>query len=194
LPELVDAIDNAVKKLEDLGAIIEEVQLPSFDLFSASGYMVMRAEAFALHQENLRNRPRDYGRFAYQRIMSGLGVLGSDYVQAMRVRRELVRTVNLQVLDKYQAIVTASAFGPAPRLDSFGPDVSTLGGTPSIMFNVTGNPTLCIPIGFASNGLPLGMQIAGRPFDEGTLFRIGVKFEAETRDVSRRPMLARSPP
>jgi len=187
--ELVESIDTAVAKLERLGAIVEEVQFPSFDLFSASGRTILGAEGFAVHEENLRKRPQDFGRFTYQRLMPGLGVSGSDYVQAMRLRRELALIVNRQILTKYDAIVTVSATGPAPLFDGYRKNTPTLGGTQSIMFNVTGNPTLSIPTGFAENGLPLGMQIAGRAFDEPTLFRIGAAFEAATRATPKRPAL-----
>jgi aspartyl-tRNA(Asn)/glutamyl-tRNA(Gln) amidotransferase subunit A len=187
--ELVASIDGAVAALERLGAAVEEVQFPSFDLFSASGRIIMGAEAFAIHEADLRERPEKFGRFAYQRIMPGLGVSGADYLQAMRLRRELASIVNREVLGSFDAIVTASALAPAPLFEGYGGKVRSLSATQSIMFNVTGNPTLSLPTGFTKDGLPLGMQIAGRPFDEPTLFRIGAAFEAATRSAPPRPIL-----
>jgi aspartyl-tRNA(Asn)/glutamyl-tRNA(Gln) amidotransferase subunit A len=104
----------------------------------------------------------------------------------MRLRRELSLVVNTQILDRFDAIITASGTGPAPRMDSMGEDSPSLGGTQSIMFNVTGNPVLSLPTGFV-DGLPIGLQIAGRAFDEAMLFRIGAAFEAATRAPPRRP-------
>jgi aspartyl-tRNA(Asn)/glutamyl-tRNA(Gln) amidotransferase subunit A len=187
--EVVDSIDAAVRTLKELGAIVEEIKLPPFDIFNACGRSIMGAEAVAIHETDLRTRPEKFGRGSYTRIMSGIAVSGSDYVQAMRLRRELALVVNEEVLGRHDAIVTASALAPASRFADLGPDATSSGGSQSIVFNVTGNPTLSVPTGFARNGLPVGMQIAGRAFDEATLFRIGAAYEAVARPTPKRPSL-----
>jgi aspartyl-tRNA(Asn)/glutamyl-tRNA(Gln) amidotransferase subunit A len=187
-PQVLASIDAAVATLRGLGASVEEVAFPSFDLFSASGRTILAAESLAVHEHDLRTRPQMFARFAWQRLIGGVGVTGADYVQAMRLRRELALAVNRQIFDRFDALITASTLAPATRMDAMGGDSPSLGGSHSMMFNVTGNPALCLPTGFA-DGLPIGLQIAGRAFDEPTLFRIGAAYEAATRAKPRRPML-----
>ncbi len=104
-------------------------------------------------------------------------------------RRELSGFVNRDILATYDAIITATALSPAQRFDSFGKDATRWAGSRTIAFNVTGNPALAIPTGFSPGGLPLGMQIVGRAFDEPSVFRIGAAYEAATKWNEARPAL-----
>ena len=78
---------------------------------------------------------------------------------------------------------------PAPRLDEFPPDRPPKMTLQTMPFNVTGNPALALPMGFSKSGLPLGLQIVGRAFDEPTVLRIGAAFEASTGLIAKRPPL-----
>ena len=187
--EVVQSMDASANRLATLGADVEEVTLPSFDLFNACGQVIMQSEAYAIHEENLRVRPLDYGRYTYQRIALGALLSAADLTQALRLRRELVTSFNSGVLHGRDAIITAAALTPAPRFDEFPPDISLKVSTHSMAFNVTGNPVLAIPTGFSHNGLPIGMQIVGHPFDESTVLRIGSAFEAATGLIGKRPAL-----
>jgi aspartyl-tRNA(Asn)/glutamyl-tRNA(Gln) amidotransferase subunit A len=191
-PEVLSAIDSAAQTLLQLGAVVDEVTLPDFALFNACGRVIMAAEAYAIHEQDIRERPLDYGRYTYQRIISGATLSAADLIQAFRLRRELSMIVNGQILKEYDAILCASSLSPAARLDDFPldwPPPKLVTATQTIPFNVTGNPALGIPIGFSENGLPLGMQIIGRAFDETTLFQIGSAYEAKVRLVNKRPSL-----
>ena len=188
-PQVVDAMDAAVAELRRLGAVVDEITLPDYDLFVACGRVILTAEAFAVHEHDLKTRPLDYGRFGYQRMMPGATLTAVDLVQAFRVRRELTQTVNGKVLADYDAIVTANALTPAARFDEFPADATVWSPVQTIPFNVTGNPVLAIPIGFSQSGLPLGMQIVGRAFDEPTIFRIGAAYEAATQWAHQRPKM-----
>jgi aspartyl-tRNA(Asn)/glutamyl-tRNA(Gln) amidotransferase subunit A len=190
--DVVNAIDSAAQTLVGLGAVVEEVNLPNLELFNACGRVIMMAEAYAIHAQDLKARPLDYGRYTYQRLISGAAVSASDLVQAFRLRRELAMFLNGQTLKDYHALITATCLTPAPRIADFPPDwppPKMMIATQTIPFNVTGNPALAIPIGFSTGGLPLGMQIVGRAFDEPTIFRIGAAFEAAANLISRRPDL-----
>jgi aspartyl-tRNA(Asn)/glutamyl-tRNA(Gln) amidotransferase subunit A len=187
-PEVVASIDAAVQQLARLGAAVEEVTLPDFELFNACGRVILLAEAYAIHEKDLLSRPLDYGRYTYQRMMVGATLSAADLVQAFRLRRELSMTLNAGILGTFDALVTATALAPAPRLDEFPVDVPLKNTTQTIAFNVTGNPALAIPTGFSKSGLPLGMQIVGRAFDESTVLRIGAAYEAAAR-IARRPPL-----
>jgi aspartyl-tRNA(Asn)/glutamyl-tRNA(Gln) amidotransferase subunit A len=173
---------------------VEEIVLPDFELFKACGRLIMTAEAYAIHEADLAARPFDYGRYTYQRIVPAAALSAADLTNAFRLRRELTVIVNEEALARHDALVTTTALAPAPRLDEFPldwPPPSIAVAVQTVPFNVTGNPALALPIGFAENGLPLGMQVVGRPFDEPTVFRIGAAFEAAVGVTAVRPALER---
>ncbi|HEX2653978.1 MAG TPA: amidase [Xanthobacteraceae bacterium] len=189
-PEVVAAIDAAVQTIAQLGADIEEVTtFPNIALFNACGRVILTAEAYAIHEHDLKTRPMDYGRFAYQRMMPGATLTAADLTQAFRLRRELASFINDEILGRFDAIVTANALAPAIRLDQFPPDASFKISHHTMPFNVTGHPALAIPTGFSKSGLPIGMQIVGRPFDEPTVLQIGAAYEAVASWTAQRPDL-----
>ncbi len=175
--EVLTAIDTAAESLAGLGATVDPVDLPSYSLFEAAGRVILVAEAYAIHEQDLKTRPLAYGRYTYQRMAAGAVLSAADLIQAFRLRRELAAAVN-EVLVRYDGIVAATGMTAAPRFDSFDRDVSRWSAMLTIPFNVTGHPALALPIGFSAQGLPLGMQIVGRPFDEPTVLRIGAAYEA----------------
>jgi aspartyl-tRNA(Asn)/glutamyl-tRNA(Gln) amidotransferase subunit A len=188
-PEVVAAIDRAAETLEKLGAEVEEITLPDYELFNACGRVIMYAEAFAIHEQDYQTRPLDFGLLTYLRMTLGAFITGPDLHQAMRLRRELSQAVNLELKD-VDALITASALLPAPAFADIAPDSPPYWPIQTMPFNVTGNPAMSIPTGFSASGLPLSMQIVGRAFDEATVLRIGAAFEAATGLNVRRPVLA----
>jgi aspartyl-tRNA(Asn)/glutamyl-tRNA(Gln) amidotransferase subunit A len=188
-PEIIASLDTAAQQVAKLGAIVEQVTLPDFELFNACGRVILTAEAYAIHEQDLLKRPLDYARYTYQRMMVGATLSAADLTQAFRLRRELSTLLNGQVLGTYDAIITANGLAPAPRFDEFPADVPPMSTLQTMPFNVTGNPTLAIPTGFSKSGLPLGMQIVGRAFDEPTVLRIGAAYEAAAGWISKRPSL-----
>jgi aspartyl-tRNA(Asn)/glutamyl-tRNA(Gln) amidotransferase subunit A len=187
-PEVIAGIDAAVQDLARLGASVEEITLPDYELFNACGRLILTAEAYAVHEENLIKRAADYGRFAYQRMMPGVIVSAADLIQALRLRRELAEVV-ARVFETHDAIVTANALAPAVRLDAFPLDAILRTPGHTIPFNVTGHPALAVPTGFGKSGLPIGLQIVGRPFDEPTVLRIGAAYESVAQWTAKRPQL-----
>lgn len=187
-PEVLAALDRAVETMAGLGATIAEVTLPSFELFEACGRVILCAEAYAIHEQDLKTRPLAYGRYAYQRIAPGAVLSAADLVQALRLRAELAAVVNGEVLKEHDAILTACGLSTSPRFDAFGRDVTPWKEMLTIPFNVTGNPALALPIGFApDSGLPLGMQVVARPYEEALAFRVGAAFEAAVPRAHLRP-------
>jgi aspartyl-tRNA(Asn)/glutamyl-tRNA(Gln) amidotransferase subunit A len=194
--EVAQALESAASKLSELGAEVDEVDLPDLELFEACGKVIMMAEAYTIHEEDLRRRPMDYGRYTYQRIIAGAGLSAADFVQASRLRRELSVTVNKNILLRYEALIAPVSLVPTPRLSDFPedwPPPKSVNSTATIPFNVTGNPALALPIGFSRQGLPLGMQVVGRAFDEENVFRIGAAYEQATQWKARRPVLPAMP-
>ena len=188
-PEVVAAIDKAVQTLTDLGATVEEVTLPDYELFNACGRVIMFTEAYAIHETDYLARPMDFGQLTWMRMTLGAFVTATDLQQATRLRRELCEAVNTALLG-YDALITANALGTAPAFADINPDIPPNFPIQTMAFNVTGNPVLAIPTGFSAAGLPLSMQIVGRAFDDATVLRIGAAFEAATGLSSRRPACA----
>jgi len=186
-PEIIASLDAAAQQVAKLGAKVEDVTLPDFELFNACGRVILISEAYAIHEQDLLRRPLDYARYTYQRMMVGATLSAADLTQAYRLRRELAEIVNGQILDRFDAIITANGLTPAPRFDEFPADVPPKMTLQTMPFNVTGNPTLAIPTGFSKSGLPLGMQIVGRAFDEPTVLRIGAAYEAAAGWIHKRP-------
>src|SRR5205085_6248570 len=142
---------------------------------------------FSVHQKNLVARPKDFGADFRSRAFPSVLFTANDYVQATREHRRLM--IEMEPLyAKFDAFVTAG-MGEAPKLADYR-SVS-FWQKPSLLtaWNVTGQPVLALPNGFGRNGLPLGMQIVGRPFDEATILRIGHAYERATEWHTRRPAL-----
>lgn len=186
-PEHRQAMDAALDVLRKLGARVEDCRarpmMESLDVKVVIG----ESEIFSVHADNLRTRPADFGRDFLGRILPACLFTSADYFAATREHRRIV--AEMQALyEKYDVLVTAG-FGPAPRLDAhrtvnFWQKSNVF--TPS---NVTGGPALELCNGFSQAGLPLGMQVIGRPFDETTVLRVGDAYERATAWRQRRPPL-----
>jgi aspartyl-tRNA(Asn)/glutamyl-tRNA(Gln) amidotransferase subunit A len=188
----VAAFDAACRTLESLGARLVDLQLsPLIDYIDANR-LIMLSEAYALHEVDFRERPHVFGRYTFARIGLGAFLSAADYVEAVRRRRELALEFS-HAIAAVDAVVSANATGPAPRIE----DVSVYSTFERASFtgpyNLTGSPTLSVPIGF-ENGLPLAFQIAGKPFDEAGVLRVGYAFEQATEFHRQRPPIAASLP
>ena len=109
--------------LAKLGAKVEEITLPDFELFNACGRIILTAEAYAIHEQDLLSRPLDYGRYTYQRMMLGATISAADLIQALRLRRELAAAVNGEVLDELRCDVTANGLTAGAALRRVPTDV-----------------------------------------------------------------------
>jgi len=175
-PEVVAGIDRTAERLRAAGAIVEDVALPEYGLFAASGRVIMMAEAFTIHATDMQDRLLDYGEITAGRFILGAAISAADYLNALRARRELTDAVNA-ALQRYDVLLTASALNTAPRFDAPVDALSTASPMQTIPFNVTGHPAMSVPIGLAPNRLPLSVQVAGRPFDEAMVLRVGRAIE-----------------
>ena len=188
-PEVEAAVRAALRHLEGEGARLEPVDLPLAAHLAGPGGILIMAEAYGLHAAQLRERAADYGTRTRRRIASGACYTSGEYEAAMRVRGAWTRQV-ARVFERVDAIVTPTvphaAFTVDVQLEGEPPDTSW--GTRH--FNLSGHPALALPCGFTAAGLPVGMQLAGRYFDEATLFRIAHAYERSTPWHNRRPVLS----
>jgi aspartyl-tRNA(Asn)/glutamyl-tRNA(Gln) amidotransferase subunit A len=178
-----------VAALRNLGAQVDVITLPDYELFNAVGRIILMAEAYAVHERNLKARPLDYGRFTHSRMVVGGMLSASDLMQALRLRRKLSQVVNNQVLGPYDAILAASALTPAAPFNAVDATMPPAFAIQTIPFNVTGNPAMSMPTGFSATGLPLSLQIVGKPFGDAEVLRIGHALEGALALTLRRPPL-----
>lgn len=187
--EIAAGIEAAVKKLAELGAITREVSTAPLNEYLACNRTILTSEAFAVHEKWMRERPQDYGALARERIMSGAFVRAADYINATRLRRRLTDAFHA-LFNDVDVIVTASSMDPACRIDDEKAVDYTYGRQARAPFNVTGSPAVSVPTGFSGSGLPLAMQLVGKPFSEALLYRVAHAYEQATPWVNRHPVLA----
>ena len=112
----------------------------------------------------------------------------SDYVQAQRVRKVVIREV-AETLQKVDLLVSPTMTQPAPAFEGFDGASTVRGPSFTAPYNLTGLPAISVPCGFTEAGLPVGMQFAGKPFDEPGVFRAGSAYQQQVRLFERRPSI-----
>ena len=187
-PEVVATVERAVANLEQMGAQVEEVTLPSLDYVRAANTVIMVSEAYAYHAPNLKSRPGDFGEIVRARFRIGGLLSASDYLQAQRVR-SWARRDFADALHKVDLLVTPTMTQPAPAFDGYEPLATVRGRSFTAPFNVTGLPAISVPCGFTDTGLPIGMQIAGKPFDEPGIIRAAYAYQQQAGWRDLRPPL-----
>ena len=181
------AMEAAIEVLRRLGAELEECRVRPLASYYDVKIIIAETEIFSVHQKELIARPGEFGADFRARALPSVLFTASDYVQAGREHRRMM--VEMEPLyERFDAFVTAG-MGEAPRLSDYR-SVS-FWQKPNLLtaWNVTGQPVLAMPNGFGRNGLPLGMQILGRPFGEPTILRVGHAYEQATEWHTRRPPL-----
>ena len=187
-PAVIDAMNAAVEVLQDLGAEVIEVELPSLNLFQACNRIITMSEAFAIHEHSLTHQPEDYGSVTRYRILPGAMISAAEYLAALRQQRECAEQT-LTVLDTVDILLTATTFGPAPVQAAMRAEANFARPPLTNPFNLTQLPAITICNGYSEEGLPLAMQIAGRRFDEATCFKVARAYEKATPWRDRRPQL-----
>lgn len=178
---LASSIEASIEVLCSLGATVVEVGLPYYEEVVAARWVMSVSEALAYHHGNISTRWSDYKRNTRLSIGSGAFATGADYVQAARVCKSAQRAL-ASMFDNVDLIITPTAAVAAPALDSVG-KLSLeehFQTTFAAYWDAVGNPAIALPIGFNEAGLPLSMQIAGRPFDEGLLLGAGHAYQSAT--------------
>lgn len=186
-PEVAAAVLAAVEVLVRTGATRIEVEPPDFDALSAHCLVVMQAEASAQHLKWMRERPGDYGSAVRARLEAGYAVPATLYLEVLRLRGAWLERFCSTTLPRADVYVLPGIAIPIPTREQTGPE----GGAdmPRLLGEVTrltrwvnylGVPALVVPCGFDSRGLPMSLQLVGRPFDEATLLAAGHAYQRET--------------
>jgi Asp-tRNA(Asn)/Glu-tRNA(Gln) amidotransferase A subunit family amidase len=194
-PEIGDAVHAALAVLEAAGATLVEVAVPDVELTAEAVTTIVGVEAAAIHQKELRMRPQDYTADTRRRLMAGELISGTTYVNAQRVRR-LITAGFRKALSEADVIatptlpVTAPAFGSETvELRAREVQVMSVLSRLTAPANAAGLPALAVPCGFAGNGLPVSLQLIGRPFDEPTILRAGQAYQVDTDWHTQQPQL-----
>jgi aspartyl-tRNA(Asn)/glutamyl-tRNA(Gln) amidotransferase subunit A len=184
--EQVAAFELALATLHNLGAEVRSVKLPPLKAWGDCGRTLLQAEAYAIHEKNLRERPQDYAPITLGKILPGAFIAGSDYIKAQQWRAVLTHAF-AEAMRDLDAVVTLSSLTVPCRIDDVEAVTRTYERHCRMPFNVTGTPAIAVPTGFSAEGLPLGMQIATGAFQETMLYRIAHAFCAATGLTERRP-------
>jgi aspartyl-tRNA(Asn)/glutamyl-tRNA(Gln) amidotransferase subunit A len=186
-PEVGAAFEAAMATLARLGAEVRDVGIP--DIGAAPAFMaIMLAEAFAYHARDLRERPELYGEVLREKLMAGALFTADEYVQAQRLRSRLREGMH-RALEEVDLLATPTATSTAPSFAAVHDPNFPFARSNMAPFNMSGLPALALPCGFAGSGLPISLQLAGRPFDEVTVLRAGYAYEQATDWHLRRPGL-----
>jgi aspartyl-tRNA(Asn)/glutamyl-tRNA(Gln) amidotransferase subunit A len=193
-PEVSDSVRAAVQTLERAGARVEEVSLPLSKYAAAAGRIISLTESAEIHEKFLKTRFADYSPDVRAGFLVGQLILGKHYMKAQRLR-SLIRQEMAAVLRRVDALVMPTVPIPAPRIGQttvdIGPErVETMWALSRLTrpANLSGFPAISVPCGFTQGGLPIGLQLTGRPFAEATILQIAHVYEQETTWHQRRPL------
>jgi len=194
-PAVRAAVEAAAATLAAVGAVVDEVKLERVGLAGAGSLAVVGVEALAYHAELLRTRAAEYDPDVARRLRVGAFIGGVHYVRAQQVRA-LVRDEVDAALARRDVLLAPSTPIAAPAVDE---RQATLGDGPADVrtallrftrpFNFSGHPACAVPCGFTEGGLPIGMQLIGRPFDEATVLRAADAFQRLTDFHTRHPVV-----
>jgi aspartyl-tRNA(Asn)/glutamyl-tRNA(Gln) amidotransferase subunit A len=211
-PEVGRLVDRAVHALTEAGAVAVEVSLPHSEYAVPTYYLVAPAEASSnlarydgvrfgtrveepgdsLLQMYCRTRGKGFGREVKRRIMLGTFALRSGYYDAYYAKAQKARALIKQDFDaafeKVEVIASPTAPAPAFKIGEKADPLSMyLSDIFTISCNLAGLPGISVPCGLTSGGLPVGLQLLGRPLDELTLFRVAAASEERNGMAGRRP-------
>lgn len=203
-PEVKESVMNSIKKLEELGAIVEEMSLPLLKYSLAAYYIIATAEASSnlsrfdgvkyglsvrenvkdLEQLYIETRNQGFGNEVKRRIMLGTYVLSSGYYDAYYKKAQQFRTLLIKDLEnafsKYDLLISptsaTTAFKKGEKSDPLSMYVTDI---LTVMVNLAGIPALSMPCGFDSQGMPIGIQLMAKPLGESTIYQAGFTLEKE---------------
>jgi aspartyl-tRNA(Asn)/glutamyl-tRNA(Gln) amidotransferase subunit A len=185
--ELLPAMEAAIARFRELGAIVEDVTLRPLHVYSDVKIVAAETELFSLHLPELIARPEAFGRDFRARALAACLFTAEDYVRASRERRAILAEMR-PLYRQYDLFLTANQ-SAASRLDHHDTLSFWKSANLTSPFNCTGGPALAVLCGFTKDGLPLSLQIVGRPFDDARVLRAGHAFEQASGFIKRRPQL-----
>lgn len=197
-PEVQTAFDAAMAVLRNRGAEIVAVEAPHMDAVATYGGVVSRCEGAAIHAQWMRERPQDYAIHLSARQYTGHGVPAVLYIEALNRRGALLKSFAEAVFSACDVFATPTLRTRVPTLAQTDVDAGSEGAVEAFMavsantrpINYLGLPSVSVPCGLDSGGLPIGFQIQGRPFGEARILRVADAYQRDTDWHARKPALA----
>jgi aspartyl-tRNA(Asn)/glutamyl-tRNA(Gln) amidotransferase subunit A len=184
--EQVKGIEAAIDVLRRLGADIRSVRVSPLDSWFDCNRTIHQAEAYAIHEKDLQERPQDYAALTRKKMLPGAFISSTKYIRAQQLRTALCREMADAMRD-LDAVITLSSLELPPRIEDAVAVARTYDRQCRVVFNVTGTPAISVPTGFSAAGIPLAMQIAGRTLDEANVYRVAQAYCEATGFADRRP-------
>lgn len=197
-PESVAAVRAAIKKLQDMGALVVDVQVPHADLAGGALWIIAMAEGACFHEKRLKEKAHLFDPLVRERLEAARFYPATQYIKSQRIRTILMEEMKA-VFEKCDVMVVPSG-NPAGKLDP--PEIAKTDVKPhsteiqrrgsTNIGDLVGMPAIVIPCGFTTEKpvRPLGIQFYCKPFDEATLFRVSHAYESTTDWHKRRPPLS----
>ena len=190
-PEVRGGVLAARAVMEELGATVEEVSMPVTAHCGTMGTVLINTESAAVYRDWTRERLREFSRSNRTVLLSGSIMPAQAYVKVQKLREMLRREV-LEALESYDVLIlpTAKRCAPPVNEDPVLTSKQTVRDLALVMtrpFNLAGTPAISINCGFNSAGLPIGLQIGGRPFDESMVLKVAHAYEQHTPWHTMRP-------
>jgi aspartyl-tRNA(Asn)/glutamyl-tRNA(Gln) amidotransferase subunit A len=186
-PEVLDAVYQAAHEFEKQGAMVEKVDMSFLQTAALANSLMTPADGAAYHFQRLSEHPDWFGADVRQRLETGLNVTSTEYIMARRTQSEVKHQLG-RFFEQYDLLLLPSTPIPAPFIE--GNDAIeqarrlTRFTSP---FNLTGLPALSVPCGFTKSGLPIGLQIVSRAWNEAAVLQAGRAYERETDWSTRLP-------
>ncbi|MBE0683768.1 MAG: Asp-tRNA(Asn)/Glu-tRNA(Gln) amidotransferase subunit GatA [Anaerolineales bacterium] len=188
--EILNAIREAARILEEQGVTITELNVDFLKEAAQANAVMIQADGAAFHRERLKEHPDWFGADVRQRLETGAAFTSSEYVLARRTQAEARRRCEI-LFDEYDILLLPTTPIPAPFLEGENAIERALQLTRfTAPFNLTGLPALSVPCGFTKEGLPIGLQIVSRPWNESGVLRAGYAFQQATQWHTLKPALA----
>ncbi len=185
---IVDAIAEAARVLAGRGATVVPIELPLIDAISAYVSIMSRCEGATIHARWMREQPQDYAQHLSGRLFPGYAIPATYYIEALSARGPILRAFAAEVFGAVDVLALPGIPTNLPTLDETDIDQGPPGTEATFMavsvatrpFNYLGLPAISVPCGFDPNGLPIGLQIVGRPFAEARVMAVADAYQRDT--------------
>jgi aspartyl-tRNA(Asn)/glutamyl-tRNA(Gln) amidotransferase subunit A len=191
--EVGGAVRKAIDLMERNGARVVSVPMPWAGVGRAINMRVVMPEAVAVHERWISERPQDYSPEVRARLLADMTTPAVDYIRAQRARRWFCEQMT-EAMRNVDVLITPTVPVQTPTIKGCtalpGENEGREGGRLAIftgVFNTTGQPSMSVPCGFTKDGMPIGMMITGKPFDEVNVLRVGDAYESLTEWHKRHP-------
>ena len=193
--DVAKALDGAIATFRTLGVKVVQVDLPDQVMVAAAALIVLAVEAATYHAPWLRTRPDDYGAQVRNRLQNGLAYSAVEYLEALRWRAHALEA-HLEAIGKCDAVLAPASRAVASTIAET--DVAGANNAEAIIQGITrfmrpvnylGLPALVVPAGFGQHGMPIGLQLIGRPFGDETVAALGIAFQGATDHHKKVPVL-----